>query len=252
MTSSRHSSSCRPVILNGIDDLVTRHDLLSRALVLNCPTLDEKNRRADDEFWLGFETAHSKILGSLLDAIVGGLAKLSTLGKINLPRMATFARWGEAVSQHLGSKSGKFLTAFLGNQQSASAELLEDSPLVSELIVPGTWGSNLGTDSSQQLAQELNVRTSAAIRAHAKWPRGSRSLSCTLRRLAPGLRKQGIDVQFAPRLDRSRLIRVVWNGPSRPPDVGNLASFASFASSDANGKLTKELPQGQRQTRVPF
>ena len=96
--------SCRPVILNGIDDLVTRHDLLSRALVLNCPTLDEKNRRADDEFWLSFESAHSKILGSLLDAIVGGLAKLSTLGKINLPRMATFAR-GERQFPNISDRS---------------------------------------------------------------------------------------------------------------------------------------------------
>ncbi len=243
--------SCRPVILNGIDDLVTRHDLLSRALVLNCPTLDEKNRRADDEFWLSFESAHSKILGSLLDAIVGGLAKLSTLGKINLPRMATFARWGEAVSQHLGSKSGEFLAAFLGNQQSASAELLEDSPLVSELISLGrlvpTWNG-----SAQELLEHLNGRISAATRAHAKWPRGPRSLSCTLRRLAPGLRKQGIDVQFAPRLDRSRLIRLVWNGPSRPPDVGNLASFASLASGDSNGDVTRELPQTQTKPRVPF
>ena len=52
--------SCRPIIVNGIDDLVTRHDLLSRALVLNCPTFNEDNRRADDEFWLAFETAHSQ------------------------------------------------------------------------------------------------------------------------------------------------------------------------------------------------
>ena len=105
--------SCRPVIVNGIDDLVTGHDLLSRALVLNCPTFNEDDRRADDEFWLAFEMAHPRILGALLDAIVGGLAKLPTLGKIKLPRMATFARWGEAVSQHLGSEPGKFLAAFL-------------------------------------------------------------------------------------------------------------------------------------------
>lgn len=243
--------SCRPVILNGIDDLVTRHDLLSRALVLNCPILDEKNRRADDEFWLGFESAHSKILGSLFDAIVGGLAKLSTLGKITLPRMATFARWGEAVSQHLGSEPGKFLAAFLGNQQSGSAELLEDSPLVSELISLGrlvpTWNG-----SAQELLEHLNARVSASTRAHAKWPRGPRSLSCTLRRLAPGLRKQGIDVQFAPRLDRSRLIRLVWNAPPCPPDVGNFASLASLASGDSNGKVTHELPQGQAKPMVPF
>jgi len=148
--------SCRPIIVNGIDDLVTRHDLLSRALVLNCPTLDENNRRADDEFWLAFEMTHPKILGALLDAIVGGLAKLPMLGKIKLPRMATFARWGEAVSQYLGSEPGKFLATFLGNQQSASAELLEDSPLVSELMSFGR-GKETWIGTAQQLLDELTL-----------------------------------------------------------------------------------------------
>ena len=55
--------SCRPVIINGIDDLVARHDALNRALILNCPILDEKDRRADDEFWLAFEKAHPEDTG---------------------------------------------------------------------------------------------------------------------------------------------------------------------------------------------
>jgi len=163
--------SCRPIIVNGIDDLVTRHDLLSRALVLNCPTFNEDNRRADDEFWLAFETAHPRILGALLDAIVGGLAKLPTLGKIKLPRMATFARWGEAVSQHLGSEPGKFLTAFSGNQQAASAELLEDSPVVSELIAFGCGKPSGWTGTAQDLLDELTANASQANRSSIKWPK---------------------------------------------------------------------------------
>lgn len=41
-------SAMRPVILNGIDDLVTRHDLLDRSLVLNLPVID-KAKRIDEQ-----------------------------------------------------------------------------------------------------------------------------------------------------------------------------------------------------------
>ena len=207
--------SCRPIIVNGIDDLVTRHDLLSRALVLNCPTLDEDNSRADDEFWLAFETAHPRILEALLDAIVGGLATLPALGKIKLPRMASVCAvgrgsltasrigtrqvpdrvpWQSAI--RLGRAAGRFATCFGAH-------------------VPGIGDPILGR-KLPATSHGARVCTSAAIRAHAKWPRGSRSLSCALAACAR-LAKQGIDVQFAPRLDRSRLIRVVWSSTMRPP-----------------------------------
>jgi hypothetical protein len=244
---------CRPIIINGIDDLVTRHDLLSRAVVLNCPTFNEDDRRPDDEFWVAFEAAHPRILGALLDAIVGGLATLPSVGKMTLPRMATFGRWGEAVSRHLGRKAGAFLDAFLGNQQSASAELLEDSPLVSELTSFGR-GREPWQGTSQQLLEELTDHASTASKNSAKWPRGARSLSCMIRRLAPGLRKQCVDVQFTPRLNKSRLIKITWQacGGGSPTSSDDFASLASLASPDGNGKLTPELPQVPGKPRVAF
>jgi len=43
----------RPVILNGIDDIVTRADLLDRALLLDLPVIQETKRRSEGEFWGG-------------------------------------------------------------------------------------------------------------------------------------------------------------------------------------------------------
>lgn len=194
-----------------------------------------------------------RILGSLLNTVVGGLAKLPTLGAIIFPRMATFARWGEAVSQHLGSEPGMFLTAFQGNQQSASAELLEDSPLATELMLFGRGKPNGWAGTAQDLLSELSEGAAPGNRSSLKWPKSPRSLSCLLRRFAPALRKSGMQVIFADRTNQSRLIGLNWESDRlTSPSVANFASLASLASQGENGKATHEMPQGQKGTRVPF
>ena len=43
----------RPVILNGIEDIVTRPDLADRALFLQLQPIPEASRRTEVEFWRG-------------------------------------------------------------------------------------------------------------------------------------------------------------------------------------------------------
>src|SRR5262249_18831070 len=63
----------RPIVLNGIDDIAERPDLLDRAIVLNLPRITTDQRRTEQEFWGLFAAAAPKILGALLDAVSGGL-----------------------------------------------------------------------------------------------------------------------------------------------------------------------------------
>ena len=66
----------RPVILNGIEDIVTRPDLADRALFLTLEPIPEELRRPEQELWAAFETERPRILGALLDAVSKGLATL--------------------------------------------------------------------------------------------------------------------------------------------------------------------------------
>ena len=45
--------ACRPVILNGIEDIVSRPDLADRALFLTLEPIAEEKRRSEAELWLG-------------------------------------------------------------------------------------------------------------------------------------------------------------------------------------------------------
>ena len=86
----------RPVILNGIEDIVTRPDLADRAVFLTLEPIPEERRRAEDEFWAAFEVERPRILGALLDAVVEGLKRLPETQLERLPRMADFALWATA------------------------------------------------------------------------------------------------------------------------------------------------------------
>src|SRR4051812_24280802 len=60
--------AARPIILNGIEDVITRPDLADRAIFLTLPHFQEERRRPEKEIWRAFESAQPHILGALLDA----------------------------------------------------------------------------------------------------------------------------------------------------------------------------------------
>ena len=107
----------RPVILSGIEEFVRRGDLSDRTVYLNLPSIDDADRRLEEEFWQAFHQDQPKILGGLLDAVVGGLRERPTIRLPKLPRMADFAAFGEAVGRTLGWPSGMFLADYNDNRR---------------------------------------------------------------------------------------------------------------------------------------
>src|SRR5262245_38852418 len=80
--------AARPMILNGIEDIVTRPDLADRAILLRLEPIPEECRRPQTELWATFELERPRILGVLLDAVAEGLKRLSETRLEKLPRMA--------------------------------------------------------------------------------------------------------------------------------------------------------------------
>jgi hypothetical protein len=56
----------RPIILNGIEEIATRSDLLDRCIVLELPVIAKEKRRPEADFWREFEQVRPGILGALL------------------------------------------------------------------------------------------------------------------------------------------------------------------------------------------
>jgi hypothetical protein len=105
----------RPVLLNGIEDIVTRPDLADRSVFLTLEPIPEERRRPEAELWAAFEVERPRILGVLLDAVAHGLKRLPETRLEKLPRMADFALWATACEEALWPV-GTFWVAYCGNR----------------------------------------------------------------------------------------------------------------------------------------
>jgi len=198
----------RPVIVNGIDEFVCRDDLADRCVFLRPPPLIAGSHRAEVEFWRSFRADYPAIFGGLLNAVVGGLRELPSVRPAELPRMADFACFGEAVGRGLGWPADTFLSAFSDNRRETTLTALEESVLASVLLECAAWGGLLSwTASATEMLQRLSRHVDPKVRASARWPKSPRTFSNELRRIAPLLRTRGISVEFTRTRD-SRLITI--------------------------------------------
>jgi len=196
----------RPIILNGIDEFVHRGDLADRSLSLDLPSIAPTSRRPEDEFWASFAEVYPRILGGLLDAVAGALRELPSVKLSELPRMADFARFGEAAGRGLGWPAGTFIAAYHDNRRASSAGVLEDSVLAVALLELAGWDDL--PEQPKSPADLLSFLTDVADRkaiASARWPKTPSMLGNELRRLAPQLRAHGLSVTFS-RNHKSRMI----------------------------------------------
>jgi hypothetical protein len=197
----------RPVILSGIEEFIKRGDLSDRSVYLELPPIDPIKRRREDQFWPAFHRDQPKILGALLDAVVGGLQKRPSLSFSELPRMADFAALGEAVGQTLHWPAGTFLADYDHNRRSATMTQLEDSVVANALL--RYFRTKLHWEGT---AAELLFRLTEAMGkkriASSQWPKTARIFSNELRRIAPQLRFHGLSATFK-RNPEKRLITIL-------------------------------------------
>jgi hypothetical protein len=188
--------AARPIVVNGIEDLATRGDLLDRALIVTLPVIKEEDRRTQQEVMADFEKIRPGVLGALLDVVAAGLRSLPGVELKHLPRMADFAKWVVACEPALGWEPNSFLRAYRGNVRDANELALGDSPLVAPLrkFMQERLGEKwVGTAS--ELLDELRKLVDEKTAAAKDWPKGANVLTNRLRRLAPNLRKTGLDIE---------------------------------------------------------
>jgi len=122
----------RPIILNGIEDVVARPDLADRSIFITLEPIPEERRKAEADLMADVREAAPAILGGLLDAVVYGLNEYDAVRLARLPRMADFAIWGAACEGAIW-KNGTFIKAYTTNMDTAVTTIIE-SDLVADAI----------------------------------------------------------------------------------------------------------------------
>jgi hypothetical protein len=220
----------RPLIINGIGQVVTRPDLLDRSLVLQLQVIPDTKRREESEFWPAFDRAHPAILGALLDAVVMALRNHATVRLPQKPRMADFAVWVVAAEPACPWPAGAFLTTYADHTQDAIEAMLDGDPVGDVVRALAPW-SGIATE----LLKELNERTPEAVRWHPKWYSGPRQVADALRRLAPALRRTGIAVTFEKQSHtRRRLIILERTDDAAASGIAGIAAPDAASPDSAN------------------
>src|SRR5262245_5913110 len=150
-------SSMRPVMVNGIEELATRSDLLDRSITLTLPVIGDEDRQEEESLWERFGAVQPRILGALLDAVSAAVANKGKVRLTSKPRMADFAAWVFAAEPTLGWPGGSFLTSYLDNRATANTAALDESVLA-PLIVALMDGRDGWQGTAKDLLAELETR----------------------------------------------------------------------------------------------
>lgn len=214
----------RPVILNAIDEVVTRPDLADRAIFLTLEPIPEERRRTETEIWEEFNAEHPRILGALLDAVAEGLRRLPETSLECLPRMADFALWATACATAMWPP-GTFIAAYQGNREGSVESVIEADVVataVRSFMATRTMWTGIYADLLGALAGEVDE----GAKKSANWPDSPRALGGRLRRAATFLRKVGIDIKFG-RQGRARTRIITITTLAEPDNGGPLQSTSS-------------------------
>jgi hypothetical protein len=225
---------CRPIILNGIEDIITRPDLADRSILLTLQEIPERKRKATQELMAEFGRERPKILGALLDAVSSSLRRLPDVKLDRLPRMADYAKWAAACEPALWP-AGAFMRAYDANRAEAVEVVIESDPVATALcqfMADRTEWIGTATD----LLKDLGFLVPEPERRGGKsWPTAPNKLSGRLRRQAPFLRHVGIHIGEPHRKDKigSRRFTI-----SKREGVGNPSSEPSGSSDKSNTTLS--------------
>jgi hypothetical protein len=198
----------RPILLNGIEDVIRRPDLADRAIFLTLAAIAEEQRCPEQELWREFEIARPRVLGALLDAVAHGLRELPRVRCEKLPRMADFALWAMACETAFWPP-GTFARAYEANRR-VEIECIIDADPVAACVREIMTERSSWTGSAADLLRVGASRTCDGIsRDSTGWPKNPRALAGRLRRAQTFLRVLGIDIAFSREGHAgSRIIRI--------------------------------------------
>ena len=135
----------------------------------------------------------------------------------NLPRMADFTVWGEAVSQATGKKPNEFLNLYMGNIHGKNEEVVHGHPVASA-VMGLMQDRNHWDGTATALLSELE-KVAEQLKLDTKdkdWPKAPNSLTRRLKEVVTSLRDVGVNVGFDNPERKQIKVGKVSSEPSEP------------------------------------
>ena len=186
-------SFLRCPMLNGINLVASRDDLLDRCVLFKLERIDEEERKTETEFWRELEEDRPYILGAIFDVLAKALQIYPDVKLPALPRMADFATWGYAIMEAAGDMGEAFLRAYRKNIAGAVEEAVAND-VVGAAIAEFMEDKDEWTGTATDLMEALKELPSVNEKDKA-WPKRPNTLTRKLNKIKSALADYGIQVE---------------------------------------------------------
>lgn len=195
----------RPVMLNGVTEILTREDLIDRSLVVSVQRINKDSRIIENKLMNKFNLDKPLILGAIFSILADTLCIYPSINLKEYPRMADFAALGFGIAEAMTGYSGdEFIKVYdtIEDRQNAIALSASPTAQAARFLVSKT-GSWQGTatdflnftfsDGSVATVDDLNIIQS--IRDQPAWCKNASTLGKALNRAEATLRSLGITLE---------------------------------------------------------
>jgi len=186
----------RPVIINGIENPVTRPDLIDRSIVLTLPKIEEVERKRDAVLEKEYLKDVPAIFTGLLNLFSATLKELPGINIDRPPRMIDFSYLGEAMCKAIGNNIS-FNDLYKENRTESLMHSMDSSPAILAVM------EFLPKTDRREFKGTLKELKEILDKSHRQdgegWPNSPKGLGNILRRMTAALNSAGIEVEFLKR-----------------------------------------------------
>ncbi|KAF6247505.1 hypothetical protein C6990_03355 [Nitrosopumilus sp. b3] len=196
------------IILNGIDPSINQPDLLERSIFYELPKIEKTERMTDEKFSRKIDELRPDLLGFIFSTIQKAMGIVDKVEKeldgSSLPRMATFAIWGESISRALGNQDNKFINRYWEKIDDSNLNLNEEYPLIPLLL--DMMRKNCKLDENKKpviqvkqtsltlMFNDLCLDEHGNIKKNSGLPENVKELGKQMKQLTPLLRGFGFEI----------------------------------------------------------
>ncbi len=183
----------RCIGLNGINVATQKPDFLDRSILIELKRLPKNKRKKEQELMEYFNSKKPYLLGAIFDVFCKAMQIRKEISITELPRMADFAEWGEAISIAAGYNKNEFINNYFENIDSQNLESLENS-LVGQVLLEFLSDGREWIGTATELLNELQDQAdNMKVNSKAKnWPKTPQNLVRQLNELEVNLKDLGI------------------------------------------------------------
>lgn len=190
----------RCVVLNGINLVATKPDLIDRAILVELDRIKPTVRKTDEDIWQAFYKDLPKIKGAIFKVLSKAMSIYQTIELEKVGRLADFTRWGYAVAEAMEIGGERFLEVYLENQNRGNEEAIDSHPVATAIVAlmrdNGTWSGSV----SELLKKLEFIAEKELINTRVKaWPKSANVLSKRLKEVKSNLEDVGLyyDIRHA-------------------------------------------------------